>query len=426
MSARRSVKVAIIGFGLEGRSLFFYLKRNPRRARGGRDFEITILDKNPEVRIPRGARAVLGKNYLDGLNGFDLIFRSPGVPYNLPGLKGVRKKLLSLTRLFFERAQGAIVGVTGSAGKTTTATLLYKMLKRAGRDAYLVGNIGVNSLSVLDKLSPRSVTVIELSSFQLQDLSKSPRLAIVLDVYEEHLDKHGSFREYLASKANLVRFQRKKDAVLYAAENRFSKKLAMFSPGTKIGVWPKDAAGIKTRLLGEHNLKNVAAAAAAARLLGAPEPAIRRAAADFRPIADRLEFVRDIRGVKFYNDSKATNIGSAVAGVDSFREPKIVLSGGYGKNLSFKPLARRLARPDVRLSILFGKARGDIARELRKAGRGRFKTAPSLKEAVKLAWREARSGEVVLLAPATASFDEFKNYRERGRAFKRMIKNLKT
>ncbi|MDP3784808.1 MAG: UDP-N-acetylmuramoyl-L-alanine--D-glutamate ligase [bacterium] len=410
-------KVAIIGFGLEGRALFFYLKKEG-------SFDITILDKNLKIKLPRGAKSTLGRNYLAGLKNFDIIFRSPGVPFNLKEIGKVKNRVSSLSKLFFESARGIIVGITGSAGKTTTATLLYKMLKRAGRDAYLVGNIGINSLGVLRKLSPRSVTVMELSSFQLQDLKHSPHIAVILDIYEEHLDKHKSFQEYLGAKANIARFQRKSDYVIYSAENKFSKRLAFKSRGRKIPFAGSDIAklvsgGIKLR--GEHNQKNAAAASLVARLLGVPRGIISKVAASFTGLEHRLEFVRKLRGVEFYNDSKATNIGSAIAGIDAFRENKIVLVGGYNKNLNFRRLAKRLAAPDVSFVVLFGKAGGEILRQLKKLRVKNFKQFRTLHPAVNFAKRIARRGEVVLLSPATASFDEFEDYKERGKMFKKIV-----
>lgn len=400
----RKTRAAILGWGREGRWLFSYLKKN-------KNLELEVLDQKQ------------GKDYLKNLSRFDIVYRSPGVPYNLPEIQKLKNKVSSLTRLFFEKAQGAIVGITGSAGKTTTASLLYKILKAAGKDAYLAGNIGKNPLAVLPKLSRKSITVLELSSFQLQDLEKSPKLAIILDIYEEHLDKHQTFREYLKAKAKLVRFQTKGAAVIYSADNKYSKKLARLSPGKKFPIFEKEAARYKTRLLGRHNLRNVAAAATAARFFGIGEKVIRKTVAAFRGLPHRLEFVREVRGVKFYNDSKATNLGSAIAGMDAFRENKVVLVGGYNKNLNFRPLARRLLKPDVSFIILFGKTRHELAGFLGRTWK--FGKAKTLDQAVKLAQPRAQRGEVVLLAPAAASFDAFHNYEERGERFRKLVSQLK-
>ena len=391
-------RVAILGFGLEGRALLSYLKKDKR-------LEISILDQKKD------------KNYLKNLSRYDLIFRSPGVPYNLPELKPVRRKLSSLTKLFFDKASGTIVGITGSAGKTTAATLLYKILKNSGRPVYLAGNIGKNPLAILPKLQKNSIVVFELSSFQLQDLKRSPKIAIILDIYEEHLDKHKSFKEYLEAKRNITRFQKKSDAVLYAEDNKFSNRLAKLSPGKKIPF--SLPAGEKVQY------KNIMAAALAARLFGVRENIIQKTIDSFRGLPHRLEFVREFAGVKFYNNSKATNVGSAMAGIEALDGKKVVLAGGYNKNLNLRPLVRRLAKPDVRRAIFFGAARKELRKIAESLGFSRFSLAPKLSRAVELAARYARWGEAVILSPAAASFDEFKNYEERGRRFKELVRRLK-
>lgn len=420
---RPKKKIAIIGFGFEGRALFFYLQK--QRVFGA-SHEITVLDANTKFKVPKGAKAVLGHHYLDNLKHFDILFRSPGVPHHLPEIQKVKKKLSSLTNLFFSKAKGTIVGITGSSGKTTTATLLHKVLKRAGRDAYLVGNIGVNPLGILDKLSKRSITVMELSSFQLQDVKYSPSIAIILDIYEEHLDKHKNFREYLDAKSNIIHFQKKSDVVIYCSTNAASKKMALKSKARKIPFTLPDGErlGYRIKLTGRHNYKNVMAVWLASSLLGVSEEIIRKTTERFRGVEHRLEFVREIRGVQYYNDSAATNIRSAIAAMDAFREKKIVLVGGRNKNLSLRPLAVRLKRADIRLAILFGEARDAIGATLIKKGVKKFSVRSSLARAVLDAAKKALPGEVILLAPGTASFDEFANYKERGRHFKTLVRKL--
>ena len=403
---RGKKKIAILGWGLEGKWLHAYLCRN-------KNLELAVLDRK------------FDKDYLKNLGRFDVIYRSPGVPYNLPQIQKVKSKMSSLTKLFFERAKGKVAGITGSAGKTTTATLLHRILKAARWDVHLAGNIGKNPLALLPKLSGKSVTVLELSSFQLQDLDCSPGLAVVLDVYEEHLDKHKTSGEYLRAKENIARFQKRSDFIIYAGQNRRSKKIASRSPGKKIAVFTSDGEKYETLLPGRANLKNVAAAARAARLLGVRQEVIRKAIKTFRGLEHRLEYVRALGGVKFYNDSKATNVGSAVAGLDAFKENKIVLAGGHNKNLSFHPYAKRLVKSDVSWVVLFGKARREIARELRRAQSARFSSVSSLGRAVREARRRAKKGEIVILSPAAASFDAFKNYEERGEYFKKLVRRFK-
>lgn len=414
------IKAAILGYGFEGKSLFFYLKKK-------KDFEITILDKNKNLVLPRGANAVLGKNYLKNLSRHDIIFRSPGVPYNLFEIQKVKNKVTSLTKLFFDEAKGSIVGITGSVGKTTTAILLYKILKASGKKTFLAGNVGVNPLPILKKLTPSSITVMELSSFQLQDLTKSPRVAVILDISEEHLDKHKSFKEYLAAKSNLARWQKKSDFAVYAARNKLSKKLARLSPGRKIPVWAGRAKllGYQLNIPGEYNYRNIMAVRSAAKLFGVPEKIIKKITRNFKGLPHRLEFVRSFNSVRYFNNSKATNPISAVAGIDAFSEKKIILAGGYNKNLNLAPLVRRLLRGDVRNAIFFGSARFELKKLAKKYGLSKFSSAPRLSEALKLAFNKAKPEDVVLLSPGTASFDEFENYEERGRKFKEWVGRLK-
>jgi len=420
---RTKKKIAILGFGFEGRALFFYLQTHRPF---GDSQEITILDANTKLKVPKGVGAVLGNRYLDNLGRFDVIFRSPGIPYHLSEIQNVQENVSSLTNLFFSKAKGTIIGVTGSSGKTTSATLLYKVLKRAGKDVFLVGNIGVNPLGILDQLSKRSLTVMELSSFQLQDIQYSPSIAIILDIYEEHLNKHKNFREYHEAKSNIVRFQKKSDVVMYCSTNTASKKIALKSKARKIPFTLRDGErlGYRIKLPGRHNCKNVMAVWLASSLLGVKEKIIRETIERFQGVEHRLEFVRERQGVRYYNDSAATNIRSAIAAMDAFREKKIVLVGGRNKNLNLGPLAVRLKRADIRLAIVFGEARDAIRAALMKKGVKKFFVTSSLARAVLDAAKKARPGEVVLLAPGTASFDEFANYKERGKRFKELVRKL--
>lgn len=416
-------KVAIIGYGLEGKSLFLYLKKD-------KNLEITVLADDEKTKVPRGVKKVLGKRYLDNLSDFDLAYRSPGVPYNLAEIQKNKKRVSSLTNLFFEVAKekkAKIIGITGSAGKTTTAELLFKILKSAGKKVFIGGNIGINALSLLKKMDSESLVVLELSSFQLQDLRRSPEVAIILDIFEEHLDKHKSFSEYLSAKKNIANHQNKSDAVIFFAEDKFSKNLASGSEGKKIPIMEKDWEHLNYSLLlpGEFNRKNVMAARAAAKYFGVREEIIRRSAENFKGLPHRVEFVKKIKGVNYYNNSKGTNIGSAISGIDAFNEEKIVLAGGHSKNLDFSPLVKRLMKKDVESAIFFGESANELSRISKRMGLKKFYIASKMGEAVKIAAKIARPGMMVLLSPATSSFDEFKNYEERGNVFKTLIRNIK-
>ncbi|MBI2024258.1 UDP-N-acetylmuramoyl-L-alanine--D-glutamate ligase [Candidatus Giovannonibacteria bacterium] len=416
-------KVAIIGYGLEGKSLLSFLKKD-------RSLDITILADDKGAKIPQGVKRVLGKKYLEGLSSFDIIYRSPGVPFRLSQIQENKSKVSSLTNLFFEIAKAKkakIIGITGSSGKTTTATLLYKILKNGGKKVFMAGNIGVNGLGFLNKLDSKSFVVMELSSFQLQDLKQSPEVAIILDIYEEHLDKHKDFSEYLGAKSNIVKRQDHSDAVIYFSDNKFSKALALKSKGRKIPLLGRDWESInyKLRLPGKYNQRNVMAARLSAKYLGIRENIIKRTSESFKGLPHRVEFVRKINGVSYYDNSKGTNIGSAIAGIDTFPEKKIVLAGGYSKNLDFSPLVKRLLRNDVIEAIFFGASKNELINISKKAGLKKIRSVNKMKEAVKMAAKIAKSGTVVLLSPGTASFDEFKNYEERGEIFKSLVKKIR-
>ena len=413
-------RIAILGYGLEGRSLYSYLKGSGK---------ITILDRNENLKLPRGVKKVLGPRYLKNLSRFDVIYRSPGVPYYFSEIQKVKAKVASLSKLFFEvahRKNATIVGITGSVGKTTTATLLFKMLKSAKKKVFLSGNIGINPLAHIKELNLRSIVVMELSSFQLEDLEASPRIAIVLDIYEEHLDKHNNFREYIAAKSNIVKYQKNSDIVFYTKDNKYSKKIAKLSRGKKIPISVEAGKKLDYRLKipGEHNYKNVMAAAQAALYLGVSEKVIRETIESFRGIEHRIEFVRNLEGVRYYNNSKATNVASAIGALDAFWEKKIVLAGGQNKNLNLLPLVLRLAKGDVRHAIFFGSLGGELARISKKIGFTRFHSVARLRDTIKMAREEAKKGDIVLLSPGAASFDEFRNYEERGRKFKEWVKKL--
>ena len=294
------MRVAILGFGREGKSLLKFLKKSPKF----RGAAIEILDRK------------LNKNYLKNLGRFDLIFRSPGVPWNLSALEAARKagvKFSSATALFFENCSAKIIGITGTKGKGTTATLLYKILKaaprwrsgQAGKNVHLVGNIGKPALDILPKLKKSSSVILELSSFQLHDLKISPHIAVILDIFPDHQDSHFSLHEYYEAKSPIAHYQKKTDWVFYIKTNAQAKRIAALSRGKKVAVNPDIFTIFKPGSLlipGFHNFKNAAMAATIAMKLGVPKPTIVKVVRGFLGMEHRLEFVREASGVRFYND----------------------------------------------------------------------------------------------------------------------------
>lgn len=425
-------KIAIVGFAREGKAVFKFIKTKPEF----KDADIWILDRNKNTEVPKGLHSILGPTYLDHLEQFDLVSRTPGLPYNLPKLKAARKKgvpFTSLIALFFQYCPVPIVGVTGTKGKGTTSVLLYKMLKADHRNVHLAGNIGVPALEVLSRLKKNSLVILELSSFQLQGLAVSPHIAVVLDVFPDHLENiktaehgtHTSWAEYVAAKATIARYQKKNDVLFYAADNAASRAIAMVGGGKKIAVSVKKFKLFAPKTLampGPHNFKNAAMAATVARSLGVRKEAIIHTVKTFKGNEHRLEFVRKVRGVSFYNDSASTGPETTAAAILSFPKQNVtVIAGGHDKNLDYAPLAKALKKSKIYRVVLFGENKNKIAAAINKSG-APVMTAVTLGEAV----QKAKTGaDVVVFSPGSSSFDMFKNYADRGGQFKALVKKLK-
>jgi len=414
-------KIAILGFGREGKSLLKFIKKIQR----AQNIKIEILDQR------------FDKNYLQNLESFDLIFRSPGVPYNLPSIQKAIKKgvqFSSATQLFFELCPAPIIGVTGTKGKGTTATLLYKILKACGKRVFLAGNIGKTAIDIIPQLTKNSLVVLELSSFQLQDLKKSPAIAVITDIFPDHLDVHKNIREYIEAKSNIVKYQTKSSVVFYFKDNLLSRLIAQKSCGEKIGI-----AGTQFGLQ-----KNYIMAGAVAAYLGCPQKKILAVIKNFKGLKHRLELVRSIKlpsstlknlRISFYNDSASTNPQTAAAAVLSLSQKNcllILIAGGKDKNLNYQPLAKAIQESGkVKIVILFGENKNKIYRAIRNK-KLEIKTANDLNSAVRLAYQKAKFlssyyslSVAIVFSPASASFDMFKDYQDRGDNFKAIVKKLK-
>lgn len=446
-------EIAVLGYGLEGKDLVSYLLNQGAA--------VTVFDKKEEKeldlsqKIKRKTRLVLGEDYLSGgLKGFDVVFRSPGVYRYTPEIVAAEEKgveVSSAIKLFFDLCPAKIIGVTGTKGKGTTSTLIYKILKASGKDAYLAGNIGKPYLELLPKLKFSSLVILELSSFQLIDLGKSPHIAVVLNITLDHMDWHKDRKEYIDAKKNIVSHQEKSDfAVInydFATSRNFSKfvkgKVYYFSKSRKIKGCFVDKGKIilsvdskvnkigdikDLQLRGKHNWENVTAAICAARLAGGKLSAIKKAVFSFKGLEHRLEPVGKVKGVSFYNDSFSTNPQPTVAAINSFDEPITLILGGSDKGLEYSGLAGVIKkRKNVKTIVLIGQIAGQIKKSLTKAGfneRIIELGKSSMRKIVKLAFKNTPKGGVVLLSPATASFDMFKDYKDRGKQFKKVIRKL--
>lgn len=397
---------------------------------------------------------VLGEGYLSNLAAYDMIVRSPGMALRTSELAeaaGRGQIITSQTKLFFAHCQASIIGVTGTKGKGTTSSLIYAMIRESGKKAWLGGNIGAPLLSKVDEISPEDFVVIELSSFQLEDVHRSPHISVVLKITQEHLanfdpnatNYHESREAYVDAKRSIIAYQTEADTVIYTPDDATSREFGETSPAHKLSFSRSDEhadafvrgntvfirdSGIEhmlcslptIHLRGIHNLENIAAAALASRAMGIDIDSIRLGAEHFEGLEHRLETVRIVGGVVYVNDSFSTVPETAIAAIDSFSEPLVLIVGGSEKGSDYTDLGKRIAQSSVRVLIVIGAMTDRILRSVKAAGYGgEIVTGLStMKDIVKASHTKARSGDVVLLSPACASFDMFKNYKVRGKEFK--------
>ncbi|MCL4354235.1 UDP-N-acetylmuramoyl-L-alanine--D-glutamate ligase [Patescibacteria group bacterium] len=449
-------KVAVLGLGLEGlSSLNFLVKKGAK---------VTVCDQKEKSNIDTtylkaveklGATLKTGSEYLNNLKDYDLIVRSPGIKLdniNKQELNSNSPKITSQTNLFFELCPGKIIGVTGTKGKGTTSSLIYEMLKKEGLDAYLVGNIGSPALDILDNLNDQSIIVYELSSFQLQDLKKSPHVAVMLMTVPEHLDYHQDMEEYVDAKRNIFRFQKSEDYAIVNYDYPASNESDIYTDAKVLKVsreqelsdgayvrngsvyFKKDGKEEKIvdtkdiLLPGAHNLENVCAAVIAASLLGVSKEEISSVLKTFKGLEHRLELVDTIGGVKYYDDSFSTTPETAIAAILAFSDPEILILGGSSKNSDFTELGRIISEAkNIKAIIGIGEEWEQMKKQFPFSS-FRFPViegAKNMETIVKAATKIAKIGDVVLLSPACASFSMFKNYKDRGEQFKSEVHKLR-
>lgn len=425
-------KVAIIGFGTEGKSAYNYFQKHGA--------EVEIREEDKSIELPEGAFSVTGASYLDGLDEFDVIVRSPGVN---PGKIKTNTVVTSVTKEFFAKCQSQIIGVTGTKGKGTTSTLIALILKAAGKTVHLGGNIGVPALDFLDSVKSDDITVLELSSYQLEDLTQSPHIAVGLMIASDHLQFHGTMGKYIEAKSHIFKHQKPGDIVVYYQANPKTTEIAQLSKGesrpffssnwTHIRgdeLWFKDKKICQLSeigLLGSHNLQNIAAAInATADYLG-DLSLVANVLRKFKGLAHRLEFVRELHGVRYINDSYGSVPEATLAAIEAFKNPIVLILGGYSKQgADFSKLVEYIQKTErIKYVLLIGATTDKLSRLFDNAGYSRYKHGfTDMQEAVKVASETSKIGDVVLLAPGTSSFDMFKNFQDRGDQFKRAVANL--
>ena len=463
--------IVLLGFGREGQSSYSLL----RRAFPG--IQLAIADaservrENPLIRDDKHIRFITGPDYLDHLNEFDVIFRSPGIPiwkqikgispadgsmvrsdHQLPILPNAipSEKITSQTELFLQRYSKQVIGVTGTKGKSTTSSLIHHILKTAGKDSILAGNIGNPVFHFIDLIKADTLIVFELSSHQLEFITTAPHIAVFLNLFQEHLDAYASYEDYQLAKVNIALYQQPDDYLVFnlddhlvaghlkacpTVQNNYPFSLAhcpqpggfirdgqiCFSDGSEvIPVWKIH----QDRFLrGEHNLRNILAAVNAAMICGIETEQIEDGIATFKGLEHRLEYVGEYEKIHFYNDSIATIPEACMEAIKAVPNVDTLVAGGFDRGIEYGELAGFLSRSDVRNLILIGAAGkriGEYLRNLDTTGKKIF-YINRFSDFRDIAFRETRAGHVCLLSPAAASYDEFKNFEERGKRYRELV-----
>lgn len=441
-------KVLILGFGKEGKSTYNlirkYLKDKPLFIA---DSSESLLENNPELKADSNLSFVLGKSYLDNLNNYDLIIKSPGVNFKFLDYSSFEDKITSQIDLFLKYSSCITIGITGTKGKSTTSSLVYHVLKNMNKNTILAGNIGIPVFDELDNITDDTIFVIELSCHQLKFVKSSTNISVLLNIYEEHLDLYKSYGDYIEAKLNIFKYQKDNDYKIWGIDSLDSFKYFEEKPNTysfstienKVsnGIVIKDN-GLylnneliydksRTRnLLGDHNLYNVAAALLVCYILKLDLNKVCDYIDDFKPLEHRMENVGTFKGITFYNDSIATIPSATINCINSIPNVTTVIIGGMDRGLDLSSLVEYLISSGKIETCIFLKDTGYMIKEkLEKQGcTKRLINALDMRDAVLNAYCYTKQGDACVLSPAAASYNVYKNFEERGKDYKRWIKEL--
>jgi UDP-N-acetylmuramoylalanine--D-glutamate ligase len=437
--------VLILGFGLEGRSTFKLL-RNYFPI-----LKIAVADKNSNLDISgfekdKFLSFILGEDYLNQIPLFDVVFKTPGISLNDINVRFDKTKLLSQSAVFIENYRNQIIGITGTKGKSTTSSLIYHLMQTAGKNSVFVGNIGQPPFEAISKINGETIIVFEMSSHQLEHTCFSPHIAILLNVFQEHLDHYHSFEKYSLAKLNIAKYQSGMDYFIFNGNDRWLTSFINESQtkGQKIrfsasvsrdaGIFIEDET-IKSNCLkrrpisiaqrtlkGKHNLNNILAATAACLVQNGSENEIERGIKSFQPLEHRLEYVGTFCGIEFINDSISTIPESTIEAVKTIENTDTIILGGFDRGIDYRELTGFLTRSSIRNFIFTGPAGSrmlDEFSETKKPGQNTF-FIDSFDDLPGIIIKHTETGKSCLLSPAASSYDRFKNFEERGRLFKKI------
>mgnify|MGYP004510025101 CR=1 FL=1 len=448
-------KVAVIGIGVSNLPLLDYLYEKKA--------QVTVFDERSIEKIPQDTikkintyefRYFYGKNCLENLKGFNIIFRSPSCLPTRKELKDEADRGTIVTtevEMLMEMCPCKIIGVTGSDGKTTTTSMINAILKKAGYNTFVGGNIGTPLFTKLPEIKPDDIVVLELSSFQLMNMSVSPDIAVMTNITPNHLNIHKDYNEYIEAKKSIFKNQNENGILILNYDNDITRNCSKEAKGKVVFFSSKDKLdngfivdgnivkecedNVRRHILstdevilrGNHNFQNIAAALAATKTLVDTDIAV-QAVKEFKPVEHRIEFIREIDGVKWYNDSASSSPTRTLSGINAFNENIVLIAGGYDKNLDYEPLAKPVV-DKVSALILIGQTAEKIFEAVKTEADKQNKKidiymCDSLEQTIDIAKKTAKKGEVVLFSPASASFDMFKDFADRGHKFKDLVNKI--
>ncbi len=401
-------KILVLGLGEEGIDSLLFCKKNISYSKLGVADILPYEKINVKKRkhLTEDIDLYLGKDYLSATKKYDVVIKSPGVP-----LSAIKKRdgVTSQSDIFLVNCKGRVIGITGTKGKSTTSTILNETLCSAGFRSHLVGNIGKPALSYLGTEKKEDVFVYELSSFQLQTVSKSPSIAILLNIFVDHLDYHQDFQEYVDAKRKITLFQKSRDFFIYNKEDKWAKKIAEETVAKKIAFSPDDSLNPILSVM---------------EILGIEEHFLRSVVRSFKGLPHRVEYFGNYRGISFYNDSAATIPEATIRAIKDVKNVQTIILGGSDKGVDVSALLDTVKSSDIQNIVFFKGSTKKIKEGLKKSGKVIF-PAGSMKEAVEHCFQNTDRGKTCLLSPGFASFNMFKNYQERGELFKKYVRLYK-
>lgn len=447
----KNKRVAVIGIGISNKPLIEYLVRLGAKVTACDRRELSKLGDDTKQFKTLGVHMQLGETYLQNLN-HDYVFKTPGMRFDVPELLDAQKNgsiVTSEIELLFDLCPSHIIAITGSDGKTTTTTLIYKLLTLEGHNAWLGGNIGTPLLTQVENMQPNDWVILELSSFQLHTLKKSPEIAVITNISPNHLDMHKDYQEYIYAKKNIMLYQSTKDKLIVNADNKITESIgaeskadvlyfsrvkktnAVHLNGDMIYMGDKPVLDIRTiKIPGMHNVENYMAAISAVGSM-VSEKTIQTVATEFGGVDHRIELVRVCRGVSYYNSSIDSSPNRTKNTLQVFTQKVILIAGGKDKGIGYEDLGGVLV-DHVKILILIGatanKIETSLKNEINRTGNGKdivVINVSTYKEAVQTACEKAKENDIVVLSPASTSFDMFKNFEERGNTFKQLVNEIK-